>query len=589
MILKLRTQNPEPRTPLVILILFVICQLSFVVPSVFAKEITILYSGETHAMLYTCSCPIENDGGIARRATLLKQLRKENPDVLVLDSGGFFAGGLLDEYTQNTQLDTQRTLVNLKAMELMKYDAVAVGDDEFDFGREFFQENIVKTKLNFLSCNLKAEKVLPFIIKDVSGIKVGITGVTSPAAAQKAGGLQITDHMASVAAAVSAAKQAGANIIVLLSHLGENEDLNLINSVPGIDIIITGHNKGKEEPYSKIGNTVLLRPTWQGRKLGKATFEVKDNSVTTLKVENIRLSDKLADDPEMLTILPRCFSDRNCKKEGLIGACQNPGNINSTCAFTEANKVSLSVITPKNCATCNSENVVNFLKKQLPGLSVSYIYYPDKKSESLIKDFSITALPAYLFGREVEKDRAFDSLKANLDLKGDYYMLKPRVSGFSFFLNRKKVSGKADLFISLYENNIPDLLEVNKEFSPTMHFLAVEQEGKLDAPKGALEIEDDLRAVCVQKYYPKLFWDYISCRAKNVNTSWWEDCAAGMDTNKIKACAKSQEGNSLLRENIGLNKELEIMFGPTYLLDNQEIFATKAVPTKEQLKKIFKR
>src|SRR4030042_1321919 len=129
---------------------FLICGLRFAVSPGYAKEITILYTGETHAMLYPCSCPKEIDGGVSRRATLIKQLRKENPDALVLDSGSFFAGGLTDEYTQNAELDKARTQVNLKAIELMHYDALAIGDDELNFGKEFLLENLRKFNLNFL-------------------------------------------------------------------------------------------------------------------------------------------------------------------------------------------------------------------------------------------------------------------------------------------------------------------------------------------------------------------------------------------------------------------------------------------------------
>jgi hypothetical protein len=57
----------------------------------------------------------------------------------------------------------------------------------------------------------------------------------------------------------------------------------------------------------------------------------------------------------------------------------------------------------------------------------------------------------------------------------------------------------------------------------------------------------------------------------------------------IKDCAKGTEGKNLLRENISLNKELEIMNGPTYLLDNQEIFASVEVPAKEDFRKIIKK
>ena len=127
----------------------------------YAKEITILYTGTTHAMLYPCSCPVEPDGGIARRAALIKELRRKYPNSLLLDPGSFFAGGLLDEYTLNTQLDTQRTKINLKALELMKYDALGIGPDEFNFGAEFLNENISSLNLKFLSCNIRAQKVSP--------------------------------------------------------------------------------------------------------------------------------------------------------------------------------------------------------------------------------------------------------------------------------------------------------------------------------------------------------------------------------------------------------------------------------------------
>ncbi len=62
-----------------------------------------------------------------------------------------------------------------------------------------------------------------------------------------------------------------------------------------------------------------------------------------------------------------------------------------------------------------------------------------------------------------------------------------------------------------------------------------------------------------------------------------------LDTQVIKDCATAAEGKNLLRENIVLNKELEIMNGPTYLLDNREIFASVEVPTKEEFRKIIKK
>ncbi len=594
MMVKSKCQNSKRKAHLILTIgyrLLTICAYVFVITPLYAKEITVIYTGSTHAMIYPCDCPFEPDGGVARRAALIKRLKKDYPEgLLVLDSGSFFAGGLSDDYTQNTQLDSKRTVINLKAMELMQYDAVNIGDDEFNFGRDFLQENIAKVNPAFLSCNVKADKVLPYIIKEVSGVKIGIVGVTPLSARQKAAGLEFIEPKAAVTSAIAELRKKGAGIIILLSRLSEGEDLNLINDIKGIDIIIAGYSRSKKEDSSrKVGNTVILRPFWQGKILGKASFTIEANKVMGYKLQELRLSDKVPDDPDILSILPACFSDINCKRQGYTGVCQNAGGIDARCLFSEANKIKLLIITPKDCEVCDTETTVNFLKRQFPGLSVSYLYYPGKLADKRIKNLAISGLPAYLLGKEIEKEKNFAGLKEKVELKNDFYILKPQFSGTAYFLDRQKIKGRLDLFISLYDKNTPQLLEAIKGLDPDIHFLAAEQEGKFDAMGGRIEIEEYLRAVCVKKYYPQNFLGYISCRSKNTETCWWEDCLANIDSDKIKVCAKASEGSSLLRENTSLNKELRVMFGPAYLLDNQKIFSTKGVPTKEGLEKILKK
>lgn len=197
------------------------------------KELTLIYTGETHAMLYHCACPVEQDGGLARRATLINQLRKQNPESLVLDSGNFFGAGLLDQNTQNTQLDMLRSGIALRAMELMRYDALNLSDDEFNFGKDFLMDNISKVKLKFLSANLKSDKVAPYIIKQVAGVKLGIIGVTNLISRRKAGDLVFIEPKAAVESAVLELKKKGVALVILLSNLGEAEDLKIIESVPG--------------------------------------------------------------------------------------------------------------------------------------------------------------------------------------------------------------------------------------------------------------------------------------------------------------------------------------------------------------------
>jgi 5'-nucleotidase len=566
------------------LLLSVLCLASFG----YAQEVTILYTGQTHAMLYPCSCPIQQDGGVSRRATLVKELRKKYPGLLLLDCGNFTAGGQMDEYTQNIQLDMQRSEVNYKALELMRYDAVGIGAEEFNFGREFFLKNTKKTSPVYLSANLDTDKVTPYIIKDSDGVKIAIIGLTGLSANQKSEGLKINAPN-QIADLVSRLKNAGVPVVILLSTQGESEDLKLISKIKGIDIIFVGDRPLKSEAMAKIDATFILRPTWQARKLGKLTLKIQDGKLFDCVVEELPLSDKFNDDSDIGRILPRCYADVNCKGENLAGICQNPGTLNAACLFVKPNKVDLFMINLKDCVTCNPEPVIKLLKNKFPGLVIKNLDYPSLAAKKMIKDLSLQMLPAYIFTRSVENEDNFQSLKNDLQLINDFYLFKPQASGASYFLNQEIKPGKLDLFFSIFQKDTAELLAAVREFNPSLHFLAVEKDKGFDAKYGALEIEEYLRGSCVQKYNPEKFWDYLICRSKNINSVYWEDCLSPADILSVKRCARGPEGIGLLRENIKLNKKLQIMFGPTYLLDNQEVFSFLRVPPKEELRQILKK
>ncbi|RJP29717.1 MAG: hypothetical protein C4533_01645 [Candidatus Omnitrophota bacterium] len=552
-----------------------------------AEEVVLLYTGQTHAMIYTCSCPLEKDGGISRRATLVKEMRQKYPDLLLLDAGAFTAGGPLDEFTQNSQLDMQRSKINFKAMEMMRYDAVNIGNDEFNFGRDFLEKEAVNSGIKFLSCNInKSKSILPYMIKKVKGTRIGIIGLTDLGAMPKAQGLEFVEPVAALKNTITKVRKE-ADIIIVLSHLGESGDLSLINNVPGIDVLISGGLQTGKEPFVKVNSTLMLRPSWQARKLNKAVLDIGNKKITKFSVDDTRLSDKIKDDAEILKIMPDCFSGANCKKEGFIGQCIEPGTMNSKCKFEKAQQVNITVIKPKDCVTCNTEGVLGFFKKVFSNLKIINIEYPGKQAEEIIASVKPESLPLYLFDESIVKDEAYVKLKNSIMQNGKYYVVDPKFSGFSYFLGRNKAAGQRDLFINLFEKDAASVLEAVKEFNPAVHFFASENE-KAAGGSNAYQEEEYMRAVCIEKYYPQDFWDYITCRSKNIYSSWWQDCLGKLDPNKISACARSAEGKELLDKNSGLTKELKINFGPTFLMNNQEIFGIKGAPNKEELKSIIK-
>ncbi|MFH1441227.1 MAG: hypothetical protein ABIH18_04220 [Candidatus Omnitrophota bacterium] len=572
--------------------LVLICGFAFFVLSFtldcFAKDITILYTGETHAMLYMCSCPLHPEGGVTRRATVIDKLRKKNPDTLLLDAGGFFAGGTKDEYAQNSELDKKRSLVNLKAMGLMGYDAVNISDEEFNFGPEFLKDNIEKSGIAFVSCNLKCDKLQPYVIKNIRDLKIGIIGVDGVFSTRKAAGVKFIDPKEAINNTVQELKKQSVDIIILLSYLPKGAEQQLIKDVPGIDVFIAGYSSNDKEASVKIGSTLIVRPAWQGRSLGKLDLKIKNKKISGYNVKLIHLSNKIKENKGILKILPVCFSDATCKKTGFIGACNNPGEDNAGCSFIKPRQIGLLIITPKKCKACDTVPMINELKKYFPGIAVSYLYYPSKKAEKYIKDLDLEYLPVYLLSKDLEKEDRFNLFKQYLDLKGNFYKVKETFSGLGYYLKRPEAKGKIDVFISLYDKYMQEWLKLLKEYNPSVHFLAVDKNGEFSTAHGNAEVEENLRCACMQKYYPEHFWDYIICRAHNIQSTWWEDCSAGVDTAKIKYCAQSEEGKSLLKENISLNKEIDVMFGPAFLFDNNQAFVSQGLPTKEELRKIFK-
>jgi len=266
-------------------------------------------------------------------------------------------------------------------------------------------------------------------------------------------------------------------------------------------------------------------------------------------------------------------------------------------SYSKYSKVDLIIIKPKDCLTCNTELFVKNLKNLLADLEIREVYYRDKEAELFLSDLRIDMLPAYLLNKEIKERKEYQRLKDFLiDTKKDYFYFDPSFAGASYFLGRKKISGRLDLFISTQIPGLDKILEVVRDLIREekidfyLHFLAQEREIEgFISPAGISEIEEYLRCVCIKKYYQEKFFDYLICRAKNKMSSWWENCAEGFDIEKIKMCATGEEGKGLLRENVRLTKELSIFQAPLVLLFNQEIFGITKDTSVEELKSFLKR
>ena len=246
------------------------------------------------------------------------------------------------------------------------------------------------------------------------------------------------------------------------------------------------------------------------------------------------------------------------------------------------------VIFPDACRTCDWQGTGKAIKNLIPGLDVKLVHYPGKEADGLIKKTNIKTLPAFLIDKRVEKERSFDQIKASLEDAGEFYRVKPEMAGFGYFLDRPEMPGKLDVFVSLFMPGADQLIDSLREFRPQIHFLVfAEKDGSFSAEKGAPEVEEAIRSLCVNKTYPAFYYDYLICRAKDPSSTWWDKCLDGPDLTPVRQLALGEGGKALLLENISLGGALNIHKGPTYLLDNREIFSSVRVPSKEDLRKII--
>lgn len=213
------------------------------------KKLTLLQTSDTHSRIE----PINADsgdkhadmGGFARRAAVINELRKENPNLLLFDCGDFSQG--------TPYYNIFKGEVEIKMMNLMKYDAVLIGNHEFDYGIDnmvtlfkMAQFPIIASNYNVDNSPLKG-LVKPYIILENDGLKIGVIGVCA-----KLEGLVQTVNYEDVEwlepvsigneLAAFLKEQERCDVVICLSHLGIKGDEKFIQATSNIDVVLGGHS-----------------------------------------------------------------------------------------------------------------------------------------------------------------------------------------------------------------------------------------------------------------------------------------------------------------------------------------------------------
>jgi 5'-nucleotidase len=260
--------------------------------------ITILHTNDTHSQIDPLP---DNDrnagkGGVARRATVVKQIRKENPNTLLIDAGDVMQG--------TPYFNFYKGEVEYKAMSAIGYDVGTLGNHEFDNGVEALAAALKYANFDIVSANYDVKgtvlesKVKPYVVKTLAGIRVGLFGLgISPVSLITPANFKGVTYIDPVVAAKDSVKtlreKERCSLVVCMSHLGYTEtprrnsvgDSQVAAQVDGIDFIASGHT-----------HTFMEEPVWQTQPCGAKTmiFQVGKSGINVGRVDFTFRAGKLA-------------------------------------------------------------------------------------------------------------------------------------------------------------------------------------------------------------------------------------------------------------------------------------------------------
>ncbi|MCY3945020.1 MAG: 5'-nucleotidase C-terminal domain-containing protein [Anaerolineaceae bacterium] len=219
-------------------------------------ELTIMHSNDVNAVHE----PDDNgDGGAARQATVVRRIRAEVANSLLLDAGNRFTGTLFHIAWQGQD--------NARIMNLLDYDAMAPGGHEFDDGDEVLANFIEALEFPLVAANIDFDysaalvgKVAPWVILDVGGERIGVSGlVTAVRAMLSAPGPSAVvdrDLLSATQGVVEELQAEGVNKIILLSSSGMADALELAPQLSGVDVIIVSQgNELFSNTYANAANS----------------------------------------------------------------------------------------------------------------------------------------------------------------------------------------------------------------------------------------------------------------------------------------------------------------------------------------------
>ena len=542
-----------------------------------SPSVVILYTGDTKSHLEPCGCYQEQSGGLPRRAYLVEQIRQQGFPTLLVDTGNIF--------DRDADIDAKRCEVNLRAMSVIGYDAVALSQSDLSYDEEYLRKQQAVAKFPFLAAT-QTDFTQPFVMKKVGQHTIAF----------------VTDK-------VQEQVISQASLIVALGNLEASKH---------IDVVIQPDKL--ETPQSEDG-TLYVGSEPEGRTLGLLALWINSNGELTrhyatqlaltgdvAESEPIRqlLTDFYQETAQLSDFTP-LFAEQHLEQDKQNGyasatACQNCHEQEylqwsaTRHAFAFETLVKKERYFDAGCVSCHTTGFgyptgfqIGDQDATLKGVQCETCHGPGKQHVGNPKKTNIrsgadtrTCLECHdtkhspgfadvvaLHTKDIDHSRESMNLEELLTAR-IARMGKPTLELF--------VMSYCPFGVQAEEKIIPIVKKFGDTVDFKLQFIAKEKQDPspqditpFRSLHGYPEVAESIRQLLIRQEYPDRYLDYILCRGKKLNKSW-EDCAEklGVDVAKIQRLFGSPQAEQLFRENIKRAVELGVRASPTIFVDNHQ-------------------
>jgi 2',3'-cyclic-nucleotide 2'-phosphodiesterase (5'-nucleotidase family) len=237
--------------------------------------VTITHTNDMHGTArgsdFASPAGLRPEQGILRAASIIRNVRTENPNTLALDAGDLLHGTPLVQALKGEPM--------IELMNAAGYDAMTLGNHDFEWGIAALEKHAADANFVFLAANASfpAERdfsnVKPYIIREFDGARIAVAGLGTQQTEDYIWppyleGTRITPPAETLAALMPELKQKS-DFVIVLSHLGFEQDMILAQKVPGINMILGGHTHKRVYPPVKIGDTEIFNTGSRGEAVGR--------------------------------------------------------------------------------------------------------------------------------------------------------------------------------------------------------------------------------------------------------------------------------------------------------------------------------